>query len=253
MTLPLVRLGTGPKPLVALHGFMGRGTDWADLSALLPHYTIFAPDLPGHGAAASATACGMEDAAQAVLLTLDAHHVRTPVPLLGYSMGARLALYLALTAPERWSALVMESGSPGLNSEAERQARIALDAQRAHALEADPHAFVRDWSRQPLFATQTSEQRERRERQRLAEAPAGWAASLRGMGTGAQPNLWPRLPDLHVPTLLLTGTHDAKFTALAREMHRLMPNTRHVELPTGHAPHIEALGAYAEAVQAFNG
>jgi len=253
MTLPLVRLGTGPQPMVALHGFMGRGTDWADLAALLPRFTIFSPDLPGHGAAASATACGMEDAAQGVLLALDAHHVTTPVPLLGYSMGARLALYLALTAPERWSALVLESGSPGLNSEAERQARVALDAERARALEADPHAFVRDWSRLPLFATQTPEQRERRERQRLAEAPSGWAASLRGMGTGAQPNLWPRLPDLRVPTLLLTGTHDAKFTAIANKMHALIPYARWVSLPTGHAPQIEALRASAVEVRGFNG
>lgn len=249
--MTLTYCGMGPKPLVALHGFMGRGADWAELANFLPTFTLLAPDLPGHGAAAHAPSCRMEDAAQAVLDALAEGPFVPPFPLYGYSMGARLALYLALRTPELWSALVLESGSPGLHTEAERHARQQVDAQRAAALDADPAAFVRAWSNLPLFATQTPEQRVRRERVRLEEAPAGWAQSLREMGTGTQPNLWPLLPTLTVPTLLLTGTHDAKFEAIAHEMHAHIPHARWVSLPAGHAPHVEIPLEVAQTLTEF--
>ena len=140
------------------------------------------------------------------------------VNLLGYSMGGRLALYTAITHPTLMHTLILESASPGLESDAERLARIHSDDQLAHKIEVEGlENFVEYWTNLPLFATQSDEVRERLKRQRLRNNPLGLANSLRGMGTGVQSSLWHRLNEIACPTLLITGKGDNKFTEIARQ------------------------------------
>src|SRR5690606_10157396 len=80
----------------------------------------------------------------------------------------------------------------------------------------------------------------------------GLASSLRLAGTGTQGPLWDRLGELRLPTLVLTGERDAKFTQLGERMAAAMPDARHVVVPgAGHSVHLEAPEAAAEVVLAF--
>ena len=117
-----------------------------------------------------------------------------PVVVLGYSMGGRvamrLALHLAERAPARLSGLVLESASPGIADAGERSARVVSDHALADRIEADGiEAFVREWESLPMWASQSGLSEEARSRlraQRLGQSTVGLANSLRGMGAGVE-------------------------------------------------------------------
>lgn len=236
--------------MLFLHGFMGRGEDWRGVSAGLGEgFFRVAADLPGHGASLGMPPerYAMEGAARSVLDVLDGAGVGRAT-LVGYSMGGRLALYLALRHPDRCSGLFLESASPGLEDAWERAARRRADEQRAERLEGgDLRGFLEDWYRQPLFAPLARDRDllRRTIEDKMRSSPVELAASLRGMGTGSQPSLWAELPDLRVPALSVTGALDEKFVGISRRMASLAPAMRAVVAPgAGHNVHAEAPEAY---------
>ncbi len=246
-------------PLVLLHGFTGSGANWHALSGhfkqTMPIITI---DLLGHGqtdAPADPARYGMAAAAQD-LVDLLAVVSPGPVNLLGYSMGGRLALYLALTYPPLINKLILESASPGLADASSRAARIESDEALADRIARDGIlAFVDYWERIPLFASQqmlpTATRQQLRD-QRLHNRPDGLANSLRGMGSGVQPSLWDQLANFTNPTLLLTGALDQKFCEIAQQMATRLPMVTHLTIPhAGHTIHLEQPDAWAAAVSAF--
>jgi len=250
--------GSGPAALL-LHGFTGSKKSWSALFPLLEgRFRLLAVDLPGHGesgAPASPQRYRMEEVA-ADLAELVRELAGEPVHLLGYSMGGRLALFFALQYPELVRSLALESASPGLEGEAEREARRAADEALAERIEAQGvEAFVAEWERLPLFASQASLPEEVRRAlriQRLRNRPEGLVGSLRGMGTGAQPSLWGRLPELRPRTLLVAGTLDEKFSALNRRMAEAIPAARPELVPgAGHSVHLERPLEYAKLLQRF--
>jgi 2-succinyl-6-hydroxy-2,4-cyclohexadiene-1-carboxylate synthase len=79
------------------------------------------------------------------------------------------------------------------------------------------------------------------------------AACLRGVGTGAQPSFWDSLPDIKMPTLLLTGEEDRKFTQVAESMAEGIPGAALRMIPkAGHAIHLENPFAWLAAVRTFD-
>ncbi|MCZ2099122.1 MAG: 2-succinyl-6-hydroxy-2,4-cyclohexadiene-1-carboxylate synthase [Anaerolineae bacterium] len=230
--------------LVLLHGFSGSGANWsAHVETLARRFRVVTVDLLGLGkteSPADPDRCRIERAAADLIAIFDALQLDA-VNLLGYSMGGRLALYTALAYPQRISRLILESASPGLRTEAERAARIEQDEALAWRIERDGIAAFADyWTNLPLFSTQSPELRERLRAQRLDNNPTGLANSLRGMGTGAQPSFWERLPMLNLPVLLLCGALDTKFAAINREMQALLPRASLVIVPdAGHTVHAE--------------
>lgn len=248
---------TATPALLLLHGFTGSATSWSNLlQALSPAIRLIALDLPGHGQTDAPTDPAlytMPAVARDIHALLDHLHIDR-AHLLGYSMGGRLALYLALQRPDRWHSLILESASPGLRTAAERQERIARDEALADFIERQGiEAFVNRWQSLPLFATQQQlppATQDAHRAARLRNRPHGLANSLRGMGTGVQPSLWPHLPDLHLPTLLLSGALDQKFTTVAKEMATLLPHPHHQTFShTGHTIHLEQPKPYAKAIQ----
>src|SRR4028118_1606340 len=119
--------GAGPA-LLLLHGFMGSTAAWAPYVDLLAQRRrVIMVDLIGHGdsdAPAEAERYRMEHCSSDLLRLLDRLEV-PDVEVIGYSMGGRVALHLATMAPERVTALILESSSPGLDDPLERQARGA--------------------------------------------------------------------------------------------------------------------------------
>ena len=241
--------------LLLLHGFMGTGADWdgvrAHLGETVAEADVCAPDLPGHGLAVglAPAAYTMDGAADRLV----AGAGPGALVVAGYSMGGRLALHLALRHPGRVAALVLVSASPGLRTEAERDARRRLDAERAAALCSDFAGFLDAWYRAPLWGGLGDVLRERLARRRLGNDPAELASSLDGMGTGAQPSHWSDLAALAPPTWALAGADDAKYVGVVRDMARLGRSVRAVVIPgAGHALLDQApeavAGALAEAL-----
>ncbi len=251
-------IGAG-EPLLLLHGFSGDCTTWRSVAtALADRWQVIMLDSLGHGASDSpphAESYRMESAAADIIDLLNQFEIMR-THLLGYSMGGRLALYLALLYPLRLRSLILESASPGLADETERAQRRRHDQALADKIEAKGIAsFVDYWERLPLWATQSklppgilAAQRE----QRLRNSPLGLANSLRGLGTGAQPNLWPRLPTLHLPTLLLAGEADDKFRGLNQAMAARLSRAQLRLIPAaGHNTHLENAPAFCSEVSSF--
>ncbi len=242
-----VEVSGGGPPLVLLHGFTGSAANWQPHSAVFEkQFRIIAVDLLGHGGSDSPVDRAryrMERCVENLILVFD-HLGLERVSLLGYSMGGRVALHVAAAHPERIRALALESASPGLADPAERAARMASDEALADFIEREGlEPFVDKWEQLPLFASQarlSEMMRAELREQRLHNKPHGLANSLRGLGTGAQSPLWDRLPELRMPTLLIAGELDPKFTTIARSMAGALPNARLALVPeAGHTVHLE--------------
>lgn len=214
--------GDGPgAPLILLHGFLGSAAWWNGPGARwAASRTVFAVDLPGHGETLTRReAFGYARQVAAVAALINALSPGRPAHLLGYSMGGRLALGAAVQGLHLAS-LVLVSTHPGLAGEAERAARACDDAAWARRLESlPPQDFFSAWNAQAIFAHDDAQAGPTV----LPGDPQALAAVLRGAGLAAQPDFRPQLKTLRLPVLLAAGAHDAKFAALAAEMHRLLP------------------------------
>jgi len=159
---------------------------------------------------------------------------------IGYSMGGRLCLQLALDRADLVERLVLISASPGIEDDAERAARRSSDDDLARDVEREGvDAFLRRWLAQPLFATLPSERAGLDER-KAGNTTARLAHQLRALGQGAQPNNWRRLHELGMPVLLIVGSRDTKYVDIARRMQRTLPDSRlEVVEGAGHACHLE--------------
>jgi 2-succinyl-6-hydroxy-2,4-cyclohexadiene-1-carboxylate synthase len=240
-----------------LHGFMGSSEDWRGvMEALEDRFYCVAPDLPGHGASLglSLATYTIEGTARMVLDSLGELGIERPV-LVGYSMGGRLAMYLALRHPARFAGLFLESASPGLESAEERRSRREADESRAKRLESeDFERFLEDWYRQPLFASLTRNEAllRRTIEARRRNDPAELAKSLRGMRTGSQPSLWGELPGLRVPALAVAGALDEKYVRVTKRMETASPVISFAVITgVGHNVHAEAPRRYLETLQDF--
>ena len=250
--------GDPHRPTVLfLHGFMGSGADWSDaISALDERFYCVAPDLPGHGVSLGLLpeAYTVEGATRAVLDLLDRFGAARPA-IVGYSMGGRLALYLALRHPERCSGLFLESASPGIEDATKREARRRSDEQRAERLEAGDLAIIlHDWYRQPLFASLAQREDLLQETigARLHNDPVELARSLRGMGTGSQPSLWGELAELEAPALAVAGELDKKYAAISTRMASITPRIRAAIVPgAGHNVRLETPETYCTLLTHF--
>jgi 2-succinyl-6-hydroxy-2,4-cyclohexadiene-1-carboxylate synthase len=230
--------------LVLVHGFTQNADCWGPVARDLERdHEVVTVDAPGHGAA-SDVQVGFATGA-ALIGTAGGRGT-----YVGYSMGGRYALRLALDQPHVVERLVLVGASPGLASPGERTVRRLADEALAHRVESiGVAAFVDEWLAQPLFAGLPPEMRFMT--QRLRNTAAGLASSLRRAGTGAQEPLWSRLGSLAMPVLLVTGERDDKFTAIAAQMaERIGPSASTVVLPgVGHTAHLEDVAGFVAALR----
>jgi 2-succinyl-6-hydroxy-2,4-cyclohexadiene-1-carboxylate synthase len=231
--------GSGP-PLVLLHGFTQTGRLWGSFGdQLAESSTLIAVDLPGHGDSGSVRA----DLPTAAGLVADAVRSRVgdePCALLGYSLGARVALHVALAGELPLRGVVCIGVTAGIEDADERKRRRQADDALADGLEAsgDIEAFIDSWLGGPLFARLESSNAAQRS-ERLRNTSLGLASSLRLCGTGTQEPLWRRLPTLGAPVLALAGSDDTRFAAHALRVSRLVPHGVTSLVPGGgHAVHL---------------
>lgn len=228
------------NPRVALHGFTGGPASFDGLGLAFD----LCPFGAGHGPLPYAEVESF-DAEVARIVQLLREKLREPAQLTGYSMGGRLALAVALAAPELVCELNLIGANPGLDSASERAARKEWEQGWINMLLRDGlELFESNWSQMPLFSSQsglTEEQRAAQKALRLSHSPEGLAHSLAVIGLGSMPNLWPRLTGLSVPTRCIVGALDAKFGAIAEQMLALNPRIECQRVANvGHNPLLEA-------------
>ena len=235
-----------PDRLVLVHGFTQTGRSWAPVVALLgDRFDVVTPDLPGHGTRGDVHA-GMDEAARLV------GEDGGKGTYVGYSMGGRVALRLALERPDLVERLVLVSASAGIEDEDDRAARRAADDELAAALEeGGVDAFLDEWLAQPLFASLPPERAgldARRE-----NTAGGLAAALRLLGQGSMEPLWMRLLDLRMPVLVVAGERDEQYCLQAVHLGGWMGEVATLALVpgAGHACHLEQPEQFVALLLAF--
>ncbi len=252
-------LGGGP-PVLFLHGFTGRGTSWGRLPAALRdrgHRTIVV-DLLGHGrsdAPADPARYAVDRQAADLVTLLDRLDAR-PADLVGYSMGARIALRVAIDRPDAVRRLVLESPSPGIADPGLRRDRRAQDEATAMSLERDGvEAFVDGWEALPILAAQAglpAATRRRLRADRLRNRAVGLATSLRGAGQGTAEPVHDRLRSIAARTLIVAGRLDPVGCDRAMIVAGSIPGSRlEIVDGAGHAPHLEQPGSFRRLVSTF--
>ncbi len=242
--LHTVTFGSGPR-VVLVHGFTQNTRCWGELvERLARQLEVVLVDAPGHGNSGHDDA----DLREAGRLLGEVGGAATYI---GYSMGGRMALHLALDQPERVRGLVLIGATAGIEDLDERRRRLDADHRLADELvELGLPAFIDRWLASPLFASLPPESAFRAER--LENRPEGLAASLRAAGTGSQASLWARLARLEMPILLIAGRDDRKFSALARRMAAgIGDNATLATARGGHAVHLESPAAVASRIVSF--
>jgi len=199
-----------------LHGFLGTAEDWRPI--------VESPELADWkndsiNLAVPDGSLNSADSWQAGLNAI-ASQLTEETILVGYSMGARVALGCALDTSKRLRALVLVSGSPGI-AEDQKVARKAHDtaiAQRLLGLDSPSQKsdFLDQWYRQPVFADLTEDQIADLVRDRQGFDPERQSRLIRAYTVSKQPDYGSRLAELAVPTLVITGRRDAKYTQIAK-------------------------------------
>ena len=225
---------------------------------LCDHYRTISLDLVGHGesdAPSDASAYTMSRCVMQVASVLDELELRD-AHLIGYSMGGRVALALCAAEPKRVASALLIGARAGIADPVARADRIRDDEALADRIEREGvPAFIDFWLSRPF---QPSESRigasavAKSRDQRLANRSHALAASLRGMGAGAQPPLHDQLPKIDLPICLAVGEEDRKFRAAAEDLARVLPDARIKSVPhANHAAHVENPAAFLDIARRF--
>ena len=210
-------------PVVFLHGFLGAADDWLPVMGALhaAGRRCVAIDLPGHGGSSGVDGSGeparvdafSAEAVVEALAQLLEQLCPVPCDLVGYSLGGRLALLLAVRHPHVAARCAVVSASAGLRDVPARAQRAAADDVLAKTLlRLGRRDFVEHWygqsiweslRRHPCFAAvRDRRQQGRKDQQDEDRALTALAAALSGLSVGRQPSAWDALPSMTVPLLV---------------------------------------------------
>lgn len=111
MQLHVKTQGTG-NPIILLHGLFGSGDNLGMVARpLSEHFQVISPDLRNHGRSPHSPEMDYPSMAEDVA-QLMAHLAIDKCPLLGHSMGGKVAMQLALSQPQRVSRLIVADIAP---------------------------------------------------------------------------------------------------------------------------------------------
>lgn len=232
-----------------VHGFTQTGRSWDPvaerLAARLGAVELVAPDLPGHGSGGEVPA----DTAGAARMVGErgGHGV-----YVGYSLGGRVALQVALERPDLVERLVLVSATAGIEDDEVRAERRAADEELAQFLESrGVDAFLERWLSQDMFATLAPSAADLAARR--GNTAAGLAAALRHLGQGSFTPVWARLAELAVPVLVVAGEHDDAYCREAMKIAAWIGEPAAMALVpgAGHACHLEQPDLFADLVVQF--
>ena len=237
--------GSGER-LVFIHGFTQTRHTWQDVAKnLSSQFEVVLVDAPNHGDS-SDISLNLETGANAIV------EVGQSATYVGYSMGARLCLTVALAHPQQVKRLVLISGTAGIENKDERLARVVSDEELAIQIEQNGVAnFIDLWLALPIFSGLTALNNQRE--MRLCNTATALASSLRLCGAGKQQPTWSRLKDLTMPVLIVAGENDKKFVELAQRLTTAIGDNAELQIieKSGHTPHLEQPQRFLDVVNEF--
>lgn len=267
-------------PVVLLHGFMQSARSWMKIAQMLAEtHTVYALDFVGHGESAKPNdpACyAYDDVAASVdaflrtVVCAPSRSVSTRsaaadcasprssfvkrAHVVGYSMGARVALRLASTSKDVVASLVLESCNLGCADEAARALAQERNEGWVSRLRAGSmEDFVRYWESLPLFETQREQGFDAALRPgRLDNDPTALALCLQGSGKQAMPLVAETLACLKesaLPVAYMWGVLDKGCALVAQQLSEVGATVKMFN--TGHNVHLEAPMLYLEEVRKF--
>lgn len=227
-------------PAVFLHGFLGSPDEWQPMiNGLDRSRPVLAPTLP--------VADNWRSGVEQLVASLPERFV-----LVGYSMGARIALGMTLEFPARVQGLCMIAGHPGLPPREREARRLHDDTLAQRLLHLPPSEFLDAWYRQDVFCSISEATRTLWVHQRQSLDRSEQANLLRCYSLGVQPDYWSRLGQIAAPAQIVVGEQDGKYVAIARAMQREAPQMQLTLVPrAGHAVHREQPAALRGVLQAF--
>ncbi len=240
------------QPLIFLHGFLGDCTDWEGIAPAFSEYRCVAPDLPGHGETPLSETMGWDQLPIELTRDLNAKGINHAV-VIGYSMGGRIALHWAHQDPNFVQGIILESASPGIDTEIERRARHLFDLQVEKQLGTlPPLEFIDWWCELPMFGDikihpDYPALREKRSR----FLPEDMRRVMRDFGAATRPSVWPVLGQLPIIGFV-TGSLDLKYKTVAHRIQTEFPNIP-VEIleNAAHNCHFEAPDRFSRVVLQF--
>jgi 2-succinyl-6-hydroxy-2,4-cyclohexadiene-1-carboxylate synthase len=239
------QFGNGPRA-VLVHGFTQTHETWLDVIDSLKHrFELIAIDAPNHGDSCDIS-LNLESGARAI------GEVGGDATYIGYSLGGRFCLTLALSEPQKVTRLVLISTTAGIEDKEARSERIKNDEELARRIEQiGINQFIDEWISQPLFAGLNSETNQRQIR--LKNTAIGLSSSLRLCGAGRQQPTWSRLKELTMPVLVIAGANDKKYRSLAERLISEIGSNATLEIikDSGHTPHLEQPNIFNDLLNNF--
>lgn len=233
MWLHAERSGEG-EPIVLVHGFTQTRNCWGPISADLERdHTVVRVDAPGHGMSSEVMA-GLRGGGRLIA------DQGGEAVYLGYSMGGRYLIHLALGNPELVRGLVLVGATAGIEDPTERAERAVADEATSRRIrELGLLEFLRNWVAAPMFQGLPPEHQFLMER--MENTVDGLANSVVQAGTGSQDPSWDKLARLEMPVLVVAGEDDAKYATIGRRMSDTIGgNATFATIPgAGHAAHLE--------------
>lgn len=241
------RAGHG-TPVVLVHGFSFDLRSWdLQVKALAERHAVLRYDLRGFGRSSMPSQALYSHVADlaALLGTLDL----APTHLVGLSLGANVALGLALEHPGMVRSLVLaSSGLPGHAWTEERPPDAAMAHAKAHGVAA-ARAF---WLQHDLFASVRDYPEAQSRLAAIVADYSGWhwanANPMRPFTATAA-----RLGDVAAPTLVVSGGRDVSgYREIADVLAAGIPGAQKLDFPeAGHVLTLEQPERFNSAVLAF--
>ncbi len=251
MSLSLETLGQG-EPLVLLHGWGMNSAVWGGVAErLAENRQVIQIDLPGHGDSPFTDERSLREWADACLAVAPERAV-----WIGWSLGAQVALQVALDQPERVQKLISLAGTPRFVQEEgwpHAMADKTLE-QFATSLKQDHRKTLERFLALQMRGSDEARTILRALKIRLMEKPDPQPAALeRGLSLLKNVDLREDLAALQMPTLWLYGERDTLVPAAAADLLLAMLPQAEVHGISGaaHAPFLSHRDGTLALIETF--
>ena len=246
ITVELRRGGSG-TPVLVIHGELGVPGWLESFAQLAEHHDVIVPSLPGYGRSTRPDwIMGVHDLAAWVTWFARDIDLRTPVNVIGCSLGGWVAAEIATVAPQFFNKMVLV-GAMGIKPEQGEIFDYFLESgltglRRAFHRPEQSSAFMRYWGNEWTPEETDLVEQHREMTCRIAWKPYMHSLTLRHL-----------LPGVSTPTLVLWGGEDAITPINSGEIYqRAIPRSRLVVIENcGHMPEMEKPTEFAGLIENF--